>query len=85
MGAGGVAGAFGWFVSYPFDIFKTIIQSSEHQKLTIKQVALELYRKEGFLAFYKGYSTTAFRSFISNAVTLPLFDYLNANFVAVHN
>ena len=81
MGSGGAAGAFSWFVSYPFDIFKTVIQSTEHQKLTMKEVALDLYRKEGSRAFFKGYTTTAFRSFISNAVTLPTFDYLNENFV----
>ena len=82
MASGGAAGAFSWLVSYPFDIFKTVIQSTEHKKLTMKQVALDLYRKEGCRGFFKGYTTTAFRSFISNAVTLPTFDYLNANFVA---
>ena len=82
MSAGGAAGAFSWLVSYPFDIFKTVIQSTEHQKLTIRQVACDLYKREGTKAFFKGYAPTAFRSFISNAVTLPTFDYLNANLVA---
>jgi len=82
MISGGAAGAFSWFISYPFDIFKTFIQNSQHHKLTIRDVAYDLYRKEGFKAFYKGYAPTAFRSFISNMITLPTFDYLNANFVS---
>lgn len=76
MLCGGVAGQLSWIVSYPFDIIKTIVQTSD-KRLSIVEVAREGYLQEGHTFFWKGIWPTLGRSFVCNCVTLPAFDYCN--------
>jgi len=40
MVSGGTAGVISWLVCFPFDIIKTVIQTSEGVPLTIRQASL---------------------------------------------
>lgn len=40
MGAGGLAGVISWLVCFPFDIVKTVIQTSEGRPLTMREVVV---------------------------------------------
>lgn len=80
MVCGGIAGQLSWIVSYPFDIVKTVIQTSD-TKMTQLQVFKEGYKLEGSQFFWKGLGPTLSRTFIVNLVTLPCFDYFNKYYV----
>ena len=77
MWAAGVAGQASWMVGYPFDIIKTHIQCNETRRVPMKEVIGLVYAKEGWLGFWKGLNPTLTRSFVVNAVALPLFEHLN--------
>jgi len=79
MWCGGVAGQLSWIVSYPADVIKTRIQVTTTEKLTMWKVASVNYRIHGFRFFFKGMSAALFRSFVTNSITLPVYDYLYFN------
>ena len=70
--AGGLAGVATWFISYPFDTLKTIIQTYEGGSKSLTQI--EAYRKVArdsntlILGLFKGLSPTLIRAFFVNAV-----------------
>ena len=80
MWCAGVAGQLSWICSYPFDIIKTEIQCSVDRKLSIKEVVVLGYRDAGYAYFFKGLSPTLVRGFLTNAVALPAFEYLNMRY-----
>ena len=41
------------------------------------EVVRHIYASEGALGFFKGFSPTLARSFVVNAVALPVFEYFN--------
>lgn len=76
MWCGGFAGQLSWIVAYPFDVIKTEIQCEMNRKISMREVAREGYKAEGLRFFFKGLSPTLTRSFLVNAITLPVYDYL---------
>lgn len=69
--SGGIAGAFGWFISIPLDCIKTKIQgqpfslvSVSHQSAGIISVASELIRKHGIFGLYTGVGPSVTRAFL---------------------
>ena len=78
MVSGGFSGIISWLVSYPFDQVKSKMQTSL-QHVTARQIAMEGWQKEGFTYFYRGLGITCVRTFLVNAITLPLFDFIQDN------
>jgi solute carrier family 25 carnitine/acylcarnitine transporter 20/29 len=67
MLAGGLGGIFGWLSSYPSDVVKTIIQADNSKKsLTMRSVAVGLFKQEGISAFFRGLTATIVRAFPTN-------------------
>lgn len=81
MVVAGLSGQFSWLVSYPFDVVKTIVQTSD-DKLRMRDVFRDSFKREGARFFFKGFGPTLLRTFVVNMVTLPTFDYLTINFVS---
>lgn len=80
MVAGGIAGAMSWSLVYPFDVIKTIIQStpanSNGESLTVMGTARSLYRRYGYSIFFRGLGTTIVRAFPVNASTFFCYEKL---------
>lgn len=76
---GGIAGALSWLITYPFDIIKTIIQTSEETRMS--RVVMTSYKAEGLRFFFRGLGPTLMRAFWVDGISLPMFDYLNFKFV----
>ena len=52
---GGFAGIFSWFLVYPFDTVKTIMQSNDcKQRISVFKVFRDIHRKYGLFSIYKG-------------------------------
>jgi solute carrier family 25 (mitochondrial carnitine/acylcarnitine transporter), member 20/29 len=83
MLCGGIAGMVSWLVSYPFDVLKTHIQTQDSSmQVGLVRFAREKYDQQGYRYFFRGLAPTLVRSFISNAVCLPVFDALNKKLVS---
>jgi solute carrier family 25 carnitine/acylcarnitine transporter 20/29 len=70
--AGGIAGAVGWFVSFPLDNIKSNIQGNtitEHGIIKQKsfKVFLSILKQKGCLALYSGVTPSIMRAFIVSA------------------
>lgn len=80
MLAGGIAGAMSWSLVYPFDVIKTIIQSTpattNGESLTVMSTARSLYRRYGYSIFFRGLGTTIVRAFPVNASTFYCYEKL---------
>mmetsp|Transcript_35103 Transcript_35103/g.55200 ORF Transcript_35103/g.55200 Transcript_35103/m.55200 type:complete len:303 (+) Transcript_35103:56-964(+) len=64
--AGGLAGMLGWFISYPLDVAKTIIQTSANPK-SLASTLLHIYGTKGVRGLYHGLMPVLLRAFPSNA------------------
>ena len=66
--AGAIAGAIGCTACNPFDILKTKMMSDkEADGKGIGEYAREIMKFQGFMGFYKGYSTNVMRAMVNNA------------------
>jgi hypothetical protein len=65
-----------WLVSYPFDILKTVLQTSL-TNLSLLEVATDKYKQHGVMYFYRGILPTITRSFVVNGICMPVFDCLS--------
>lgn len=72
--AGAVGGLCLWTMIFPADVIKSRIQV---QSLTasMTQVGLEIFRKEGALAFYNGLAPTIVRTIPATAVLFVVYEY----------
>ena len=66
--AGGFAGSFTWFCTYPQDTIKSRLQSGQAKTI------LEAYKVGGL---WNGLSYCLLRAFIVNAVGFPIFEYFS--------
>jgi len=69
MCAGGLSGVTNWLVAVPPDVVKSRFQSAPKGTYPggLKQVARELFEKEGLGAFFKGLTPALVRAFPANA------------------
>ena len=60
--AGGFAGIANWIVALPIDVGKSRFQTApEGQYKSLFEVYVELIRKDGIRAFYKGFTPVILR------------------------
>lgn len=68
--SGMLSGLNAWIWSYPQDLIKTIIQIGNQKKKTwdggFNSIAKEIWQKNGFLGFFKGFSPVLVRSTLPN-------------------
>lgn len=77
MNAGGMSGFISWLVCFPMDVIKTRVQTITGPEFkSIRQVALQIYREQGMRSFYKGIGPCLVGGYISNAICLPMFDFI---------
>ncbi|GIZ41694.1 hypothetical protein CKM354_000499000 [Cercospora kikuchii] len=72
--ASGIAGFFASFFSLPFDFLKTRLQRGGSQYTGMMDCAVQAYRKEGLLRFYRGFGTYFFRIAPHSIITLIVAD-----------
>ena len=76
---GAISGCACWVPVYPIDVVNTRIQNAPGEKSpSARQVALQLYKNEGVLAFYRGLPVLLIRAALSNGVTFLVHDSLIA-------
>lgn len=73
--SGGISGLVCWFFGYPADLIKTRIQYAKkgfYPAYGIDEgfcyLAKQIYREEGALGFYRGFSAVSGRAVLSNGV-----------------
>lgn len=81
---GGLAGQVCWIVSYPFDQVKTLLQTTERNS-SYHRVIQRGWETEGYQFFFKGIGLALARTFVVNAVTLPLYDKLASMYKSSSN
>ncbi|KAI5419387.1 mitochondrial carnitine/acylcarnitine carrier-like protein [Lathyrus oleraceus] len=68
--AGGLAGGFSWFLFYPIDVIKSVLQVDDHKNPKFSG-SLDAFRKikssEGIKGLYKGFGPAMSRSIPANA------------------
>jgi len=79
--AGGISGAWSWFVSFPLDCVKAGVQSQsllggvERHKLTAMDVLRELYRTKGVSGLYAGVTPSIVRAFIVSGTRFSAYEF----------
>ncbi|XP_062538535.1 mitochondrial ornithine transporter 1 [Armigeres subalbatus] len=74
MVAGAVGGVALWTAIFPADVIKSRIQV-QSLRLSMTQVGADIFRKEGFLAFYNGLQPTIVRTIPATAVLFVVYEY----------
>jgi len=77
--AGGIAGAVGWFLSFPFDCVKSNIQGLPFVKggappPTAREVARSLLRQKGLAGLYSGVLPSITRAFLVSASRFMVYE-----------
>ncbi|KAF8141383.1 mitochondrial carrier domain-containing protein [Boletus edulis] len=78
--AGGLAGIAGWVATFPMDLVKTRMQSTEPTKFptdpcrTILSTVVHSYRSEGWRVFFRGLTPTLIRSVPVNVATFSVYE-----------
>jgi hypothetical protein len=71
LAAGGTAGVASWFITYPLDVLKTIVQKDGGSSISI---ARDLIQREGVSSLFRGCQATLLRAFPTNAVTFLIYE-----------
>uniref|UniRef100_A0A3B5LGJ0 Uncharacterized protein n=1 Tax=Xiphophorus couchianus TaxID=32473 RepID=A0A3B5LGJ0_9TELE len=71
--SGGMAGIASWIVTYPADVIKSRLQADGvgrvNQYSSIADCVRQSVRKEGYMVFTRGLTSTVLRAFPVNAAT----------------
>eukprot|EP01052_Picozoa_sp_SAG31_P010276 SAG31_NODE_558_length_14153_cov_9.068094_9_plen_255_part_00 len=78
--AGGLAGIAEFSIGMPMDTIKTRCQTSNAK---FWRVAVELWQKEGFLGYYRGYKWAVLRAFPANGSAMVGISLVNSLFVHI--
>lgn len=79
IAASGVAAFFASFFGLPFGSLKTRLQRGGSQYKGMLDCAMQAYRKEGPLRFYRGFGTYVFRIAPHTIITLIVADSVTAS------
>ncbi|XP_055587763.1 mitochondrial ornithine transporter 1 [Uranotaenia lowii] len=74
MVAGAVGGVALWTAIFPADVIKSRIQV-QSLTLSMTQVGMDIFRKEGFMALYNGLQPTIVRTIPATAVLFVVYEY----------
>ena len=73
--AGALAGSIGCTAGNPFDILKTkMISDKDSEGKGIAEYANEIMKFQGFMGFYRGYTTNVKRAMVSTATQMSCYD-----------
>eukprot|EP00823_Brevimastigomonas_motovehiculus_P004287 TRINITY_DN279_c0_g10_i1.p1 TRINITY_DN279_c0_g10~~TRINITY_DN279_c0_g10_i1.p1 ORF type:complete len:316 (-),score=27.92 TRINITY_DN279_c0_g10_i1:292-1239(-) len=74
--AGSCSGVSGWFISFPLDVVKSIIQSSRAlpQVPKINDAFRDRWKEQGFRGFYRGVSVSLYRAVLVSAIRFSGFE-----------
>jgi solute carrier family 25 carnitine/acylcarnitine transporter 20/29 len=91
MISGSVGGFACWQFSYPQDVIKTILQTDKKNKFKSKffdggflNCAKDLYNREGFFGFWKGYTPCMARALIANGILFVTYEN-SKNYLSKYN
>ncbi|BEI81460.1 hypothetical protein CcaverHIS002_0206200 [Cutaneotrichosporon cavernicola] len=81
MAAGGVAGVIAWAITFPFDVWKTRMQSADEsaKPLSLRRVMVDSVRQEGWRVMFRGLWPCLVRAIPANMVTFLAFETLVAH------
>ena len=77
--AGGLSGAFSWFVVFPFDVIKSRIQTSPLERNLQRGMwttASDIIREHGAGHMFRGLGVTLVRAFPVNAIIFPVYEWI---------
>lgn len=63
--------------SSPFEVVKIRLQSQSHVNKNYMEVIYEIYKKNGFLGFFRGIKQNILRHILMSVILVPLYDKLN--------
>ena len=64
--SGGLSGATTWAIVYPFDVIKCNQQIHTNTNLNMLNMAKLIYKTNGIIGLYSGFSPTMYRAFFAN-------------------
>ena len=76
--AGGISGAIGWFVSFPLDSVKGIIQAGalESRPQRASAVARQVLQTKGLFGLYRGLAPSITRAFLVSSVRFSAYEFV---------
>lgn len=74
--AGGVAGAVGWFISFPLDSIKSVIQGAPLNSTAprARVVAKDLVKTKGLFGLYRGLAPSITRAFVVSSTRFSAYE-----------
>jgi len=74
--AGGIAGAIGWFVSFPLDSIKSLIQGSNlsESRPSAVQLAKRVLHERGMTGLYRGVAPSISRAFLVSSTRFSAYE-----------
>jgi len=72
--AGAITGGVGSVVGNPFDVCKTMAQTTTDKSMTLGGLVANLYRDQGIGGFYRGVEVNVMRACILNATKMGVYD-----------
>jgi solute carrier family 25 carnitine/acylcarnitine transporter 20/29 len=76
--AGGLSGGVGWFVSFPLDSVKGIIQAGalESRPQAASSVARQVLQTKGLFGLYRGLAPSITRAFLVSSVRFSVYEFV---------
>jgi solute carrier family 25 carnitine/acylcarnitine transporter 20/29 len=78
--AGGIAGAMGWFVSFPLDNIKSNIQTMQltnvFNRKSAYRIGMDILGRRGLFGLYSGIVPSIMRAFIVSATRFSTYEYV---------
>jgi hypothetical protein len=75
--AGSLAGAIGSLAGNPFDVLKTRMITSANKNQTMMQMAIDIYKYQNILGFYRGLEANMMRACVLNGTKMGCYDQIS--------